>query len=841
MKIDKLPIDNYLPQIHRGIANHSSLIVEAPPGTGKTTRIPPFLSNYFDGTIILLQPRRVAVKATVERIADENLWAVGEQVGYQMRGDSQFSEETKLLVMTEGVLSQYFNRDSQLSGISCIILDEFHERSVHTDFAISWIRYLQQSSRPDLKLIVISATMDSLSISNYLGGAPIVKCELEIFPLEEEYSGFSFNIHSKIELRNRMLMLTMKAWGDSRIAGDILVFLPSISDVEFLVRELLKKNISRMKVFSLHSRLNVEQQMMALQRYEDRKIVVATNIAETSLTVNGVQAVVDSGLENVSSFHPDSGVKSISLQRISKASARQRSGRSNRQGHGFCFKAWTQAEERLLKEYLAPQVERTDLVDTIAYLKNLGIDDLKSWNWFSCPPDRSLEHAIRALQCMEAIDTNGFITERGKQLVQFSGGIRVAQIVYEAMIYNRLKVGSLVAAILQERDFFKADITQLDVYEHCNCDITLRLQVLDDIQNFSSNEVDFRVIEKIRKTSKMFEAQAKASFQKDRLPKANLQIDASASFFVFNAYGDQLTRRREKHRNRGRMLGGRGIELERTSCVKKGDLFISLNPTNLGPNSRESRVSLASEVLPKWIELVHGTWLKIESWVEEKKNEAPKAYRAKMFWDVPIEQPQKVPLDLAVKNEFLIKNIFEKWEGTVKQFPEIIDWIGRVRFVASVYPDMNWPTLNEENLKEALQFYANENSEIEKWKGDHFVEAFSNLLSMEQMPVLETQAPKFVQISGFRFPVSIDYSNPNQPFITAKIQNLFGLKKLPLIGENKELSVVVLAPNKKPIELAPNLDRFWQTSYPIIRKEMRSRYPRHSWPENPLDAEPEFK
>ena len=175
----------------------------------------------------------MAVKATVERIADENLWAVGEQVGYQMRGDSQFSEETKLLVMTEGVLSQYFNRDSQLSGISCIILDEFHERSVHTDFAISWIRYLQQSSRPDLKLIVISATMDSLSISNYLGGAPIVKCELEIFPLEEEYSGFSFNIHSKIELRNRMLMLTMKAWGDSRIAGDILVFLPSISDVEF--------------------------------------------------------------------------------------------------------------------------------------------------------------------------------------------------------------------------------------------------------------------------------------------------------------------------------------------------------------------------------------------------------------------------------------------------------------------------------------------------------------------------------------------------------------------------------------------------------------------------------
>ncbi|MEA2735088.1 MAG: ATP-dependent helicase HrpB, partial [Humisphaera sp.] len=486
-----LPIDSVLPEALAALRAAKSLVLVAEPGAGKTTRVPPAilreqLLSREHPNLVLLQPRRVAARAAAQRIADENGWTVGREVGYQIRFERKISAETRLHVMTEGVLTRQLLDDPYLEGVGCVVLDEFHERSLHTDLAAALLREIRQTVRPDLMIVVMSATLEAEPVAKFLGDAPIVRSAGRTFPVDVLHAGAT----PRIELPNRIARLI----NDTDDDGDILVFLPGVGEINRTIDAIEASGRRDDLVVPLHGSLSGDEQFAALKPSQRRKIVVATNIAETSLTIDGVTTVIDSGLARVAGFDPQRGMDRLELKRISRASATQRAGRAGRTRPGKCIRLWSAIEDKSLEPFESPEVKRVDLTGTVLALHTWGHSDPRTFGWYEPPEERAIAYAEQLLEMLGATtsERNGKITDVGRKLLSLPVHPRLGRLLLAAAEAGMLREGAAIAALLSEKDILR---TRTDLHPSERrpttqgpSDLLIRLDVLESRRR--DHEVD---------------------------------------------------------------------------------------------------------------------------------------------------------------------------------------------------------------------------------------------------------------------------------------------------------------------------------------------------------------
>lgn len=814
MKIS-LPIDPLLPEIRETLARHSALIVSAAPGAGKTTRLPPEILKLTDKAVWVLEPRRIAALSASQRIAEENGWTLGKEVGYQVRYDNRSSRGTRLLFLTEALLLRKLLRDPELQEVGCVVLDEFHERSLDVDLALGALKELTELTRPDLKIVVMSATLNAKPLSRYLGEAAVIEVPGKIYPLEIRYENKSQLLRTGPEFVERMRNLVRQA-AEENGEGDILCFLPGRREIERLREALAPYAEARnFLLLPLHGQLSLQEQKAALAPAAKRKILLATNVAESSLTVEGVRIVVDSGLARISQIHPRTGFSSLDLTRISKASATQRAGRAARRGPGVVYRAWMPYDELSMKDFESAEIFRSDLAEALLLLSSLGITNFESFSWFEAPPPRALEQARSFLIQLGAITRDGSLTELGRALREYPLPPRLALLLHKGK-----PLGSFAAecaALLSEAG------ARLPPGQDGENDLWLRWQ------EWTRNP---RRYSSITCAAEQLRGLAGAS-----APQAGLKLEQEMTELLLEVYPDRLCRRRRPDEPLAKMSGGRGVRLHQDSSVKTSEYFLALELSE-GRDASETLVFQAvglpvalveRKILPRAETVNHLEWDPATKrfWVTEAKE-----------WNgVPIGREHRRPAATDEIEGKMGEVAYARWSELLAQNAELTSWFARLRFLHRVSD--KWPLLGDERIREGLDLACYGENSLERVAGKDLVPFFENLLSPEHRQTLERECPSNWTVpSGSR--IRIQYSEEQGPLVEVRLQELFGLEAAPLVG-GQPLTLVLLAPNFRPVQVTRDLKSFWKNGYPEVRKELRARYPKHSWPEDPLTARPEAK
>src|SRR5688500_5265397 len=584
-----LPIDPHLPQITDAVRNSRALVLVAEPGAGKTTRVPPALLRAGllgaeHPNLVMLQPRRVAARASAQRIAEENGWELGREVGYHVRFDRKLGPQTRLRVLTEGILTRQLLDDPFLEGVGAVVLDEFHERNLHTDVTVALLREVRQTVREDLVLVVMSATLDAEPVARFLGGCPVVRVPGRTYPINVTYS-----LPSGERLPERVAGAVRDVL-DAPTAGakdDVLVFLPGADEIRRTMQQLERAAAERdLLLLPLHGSLPAEEQARALRPARQRKIILATNIAETSLTIDGVATVVDSGLARVAGYDAQRGLDRLDLKRISKASATQRAGRAGRTGPGRCVRLWTQREELAMDEYELPEVRRVDLCGTVLALHAWGKPDVRNFGWYEPPPEETLVAAERLLAMLGALDreSGGSITPLGRSLMELPVHPRLGRLLLGAAEAGRLHEGATVAALLSEKDILTGSpftgggrpALQGD------SDLLYRLDVLAEAErdrfhpSLRDRGVDPVAARQVAKTRDELLRVARR-LKPQRTGASHGDADELLLKLPLLAYPDRVCRRRGADPTAGVMVGGGGVRLAPDTVVKQAEFFLALD------------------------------------------------------------------------------------------------------------------------------------------------------------------------------------------------------------------------------------------------------------------------
>jgi ATP-dependent helicase HrpB len=612
-----LPIDAVVPEVldalrHRGVA-----VVCAPPGAGKTTRIPPALLDAPGllrpdaSRVILLQPRRVAARAAATRMAAERGGEVGGEVGYQVRLERRIGPATRLEVLTEGILTRRLLADPYLEGVGAVILDEFHERSIHTDLAIALLNEVRSTVRDDLKLVVMSATLDAGPIARYLGDAPIVRSEGRTFPVAVEYQAPA-RAREPVSGRVERALRSLSDTGTD--LGDVLVFLPGWDEIRRTQRaiEPLARDCGWL-VLPLHGSLPAAEQDRALRPADRRKIVLSTNVAETSLTIDGVTVVIDSGLVRSASYDARRGLDRLDLERISRASADQRAGRAGRTAPGRCVRLWAERESRGMATFDVPEIRRVDMAPAVLTLHAWGTRDVRSFGWFEPPASAALAGAERLLRMLGALDAEGRLTSEGERLVSWPVHPRIGRLLQASVEAGRLHDGAAMAAVLSEPDFLASPDggPSRSARLHSDSDLLVRLDALAEAERgrFGAGLRDAGVdpprARRVAAARDDLLRIARRHAPKSRLTDSiETEEDAALLQLALLAFPDRVARRRSPGGDRAAMVGGAGVRLDRASTVREAELFLAIEarePDGPGPQAQEALVRVASAIEADWL------------------------------------------------------------------------------------------------------------------------------------------------------------------------------------------------------------------------------------------------
>ncbi len=846
-----LPIDGSMPEILALIREHRRLVLIAQPGAGKTTRVAPAilgagLLSREHPNIVLLQPRRVATRSVAGRIAEENGWKVGEEVGYQVRFERRIGPRTRLKVMTEGILNRQLVADPFLEGVGAVILDEFHERSIHTDLALAFLREIRQSVRDDLILIVMSATLDAGPVAAFLDDAPILHVEGRTFPVEVTHRGSDGS-----PLPDRMA----QAIEESATAGggpgsDILAFLPGAEEIRRTAR-LLGAFAERegLLVLPLYGSLSTEDQDRALRPSERRKVVLATNIAETSLTIDGVATVIDSGLARVASFDPERGIDRLELGRISRSSATQRAGRAGRTRPGRCIRLWTEREERGMAVSDLPEIHRIDLAATLLAVHAWGLADATRFQWFDPPQPDRLSAAERVLTMLGAVDGEGKITEVGRELLDCPAPPRIGLLLREASRAGLPRQGASLAALLSERDILlrpdrPGPRTAKGPEVQGPSDLFVRLDRLNEAEgrNFAMSLREIGI--------DPFAARRVAQARDDlfkiarRWPAAGFTGDEEETLLqlLLIAYPDRVCRRRKAEPTAGVMVGGRGVRLEADSVVREGEFFLAFDPrADDRTQNREARVRIASLIRPEWLAHVFPEAIEVHrtAHFDEERGRVV-GLRRVTYRDLPIEENEHVAVDPEVARSVLadrirpqIFDLLRRWEVTSR-------WLARFHLLKQVMPELDLPDL-EDGVPAVVDEACRGRRSLDELEKAPWIDLLRGLLTYQQARSLDELAPDAIAVpSGNR--IKLEYELDRPPVLAVRLQELFGLVETPKVAAGRVVVVLhLLGPNYRPVQITDDLRSFWSTTYFQVRKDLRSRYPKHSWPDDPLTASPESK
>lgn len=935
----RLPIDDVLPDLIAAVARGGAAVLHAPPGAGKTTRVPPALAAARPGgQIVVLEPRRVAARAAARRIAAEQEWTLGREVGWWIRFERRFRSDSRVVFATEGVLLRWLERDPFLDGVGCLVFDEFHERSLAADLSLALARRVRRDVRPDLALVVMSATLDVDAISSFLDGAPVVASAGKLHPVETRLAERA----DDRPLETRVAAAVGRALAASD--GDVLVFLPGLAEIRRAEGALASAaHGAGFDLLPLHGDLPIESQDAALRRGARRRIVLATNVAETSVTVEGVRAVVDAGLARVASYDPSSGLDRLDTVRISRAAADQRAGRAGREAPGLCLRLWTAAEDAALRPFELPEVKRVDLSGAVLELALWGDRDPAAFEWFEAPEPARLARATRELRDLGAIGDHG-VTSLGRRLAALPLPPRLARLVLEGERRGVEDGAALLAALLAERDPLRGEArregragTRSDLLERLDwLDRRSHRRVFDaagqilarlatapgtgaeadrahrqdasvkgegtfpDVPSTSvgakelwRSEAEDETRAKTSSEGKTRPRQSEAADQRgafgagsrssaieadgasaprrpspslpvNRKPSSSLSSSASPSWVdsaalppqrrgagaedpdepllraIAAAYLDRLCRRREPGSDRAVMAGGRGVRQARTSAVRDAELFVAveIDAGRAGERS-EALVRVASAVEREWLppELVRSE--DELAWDDARMRVV--ARRTVRFEDLILDE-REIPLPPGAEAAGRIARLLaeraaiDPSRALALDRPEVASLLARVAFLARARPDAGWVAPDAAFLRALVVELAAGRRSFEDLARSDVVAAILDSLPWERRRALDVEAPERIEVpSGSR--IRVDYSDPAQPVLAVKIQELFGLAETPrLAGGRVPVVLHLLAPSGRPQQVTADLASFWRNGYPVVRRELAGRYPKHPWPDDPLSA-----
>lgn len=818
-----LPIDDVLPALRGALIAGPRAVLQAPPGAGKTTRVPPALLDapwLNGGRIVMLEPRRLAARAAAHRMSAELGEKAGGTVGYRVRGDSRVSARTRIEVVTEGVLTRIIQDDPSLDGIGLLIFDEFHERNLVADLGLALALQSAELLRPDLRLLVMSATLDGAAVSAVLGDAPVVTSEGRVFPVETRW----VPRREGQRIDGAAAAVIDRALRDDD--GDMLVFLPGAAEIRRVASLLGERSVPpNTTVYQLMGSMPLDEQDRAIAPSPagNRKVVLSTSVAETSLTIEGVRVVIDSGLARVPRYSPSSGMTRLETVRVSQDAAEQRRGRAGRVASGVCYRLWNEAEQHQLLAHRTPEILEADLTPLALELAAAGISDPSSLRWLTMPPSGTFAQARELLAVLGALDASGTLTPHGARMAEVGLHPRLAHLVLRGEAMGEGALACDLAALLAERDLVRHDWNSPDV------DMRTRVEILRAKDGANDPRADRGRVFQLRDEARRLRSERRIA---DRAPDLD-QIGA----LVALAYPDRVALARGE-RGRFLMRNGHGARVNEAAALA-GAAAIAIAETDGATG--ESRVFLAAPIDRATIIALFADDIAREESVElDESSGVVRALVREMLGALVLSEKAAERTDPSLVAKALLGAIRRDgidslpWSEGAKRTRE--------RLAFAHVADPSWPSVSDAMLISTLdEWLAPSLDGITRKSGLAKIDLgglLLNRLDWKQRAALDAFAPTHIEVpTGSRIP--IDYSDSAAPVLAVRLQELFGATETPRIGGGRvPLTLHLLSPAHRPVQVTRDLGGFWTGSYFDVRKELRGRYPKHYWPENPLEAEP---
>ena len=851
-KCASLPASLIADDVNSALQTHHSLVITAPPGAGKSTLLPlTILSSLGEGEkILMLEPRRLAARQIAERMAQILGETVGETVGYRVRFESKVSKRTRIEVLTEGILTRMLVDDATLDGVSIVIFDEFHERSINSDLALALTRQAQQIIRPDLKIVIMSATIDACGICAALK-APLIESEGRMFPVELHYADEDTDPRDIAAVAASTTIEALK-----KHEGDILVFLPGQAEIERCF-ELLSNSQpittttpQHLTIHPLYGNLSPENQRRAIAPSApgERKIVIATPIAETSITIEGVRVVVDAGLCRQVVFDARTGLSHLQTVRISMDMATQRMGRAGRVAEGVCYRLWTKASEHLMAEQRKPEIEEADLAPMMLDTAAFGESDAEALPWLTMPPRAGVFKAKELLMSLGAIDENGNITPIGKRMAALPCHPRIARMILATT--NLTTSTSQGVHLSQVHQQHLTTSTSHHNTTSLACDIAALLEEKDPLSETGGTDLTLRLsaLRAARRKGQMGRWQRIAKIAAEYRRMAHTDEDnrdpapTEVGLLVAHAYPERIA---HSTNNIGsyRLASGANVQLDSTD-QQSAHSWIAIASLHSAPGTT-GRVFLAAPLDPEDLNAEFVKEVDNISWdtkqgcvVMQREQRIGKLMLSeKPIHDADKEQMKSIVCEAMKKDGLTMMAWSEKAVEQVQR---------RVAQVAAWHPELALPDVSTEHLLSTaadwLPFYLEEGgrvkSSVQELRKLNLAEIIWNLLPYEAQQEVNRLAPTHIEVpTGSR--IRIDYrTGAEAPVLSVRLQECFGMERTPCVDDGKRpVLMELLSPGFKPVQLTQDLASFWQGTYFEVRKELRRRYPKHYWPENPLEAE----
>jgi ATP-dependent helicase HrpB len=815
------------------IASRSgAVVVTAPPGSGKTMLVPAAILDDLPKpqAVILIQPRRLAARAVARRIAYLRDGRLGDEVGYHVRFDKQMGRDTRLLVVTTGILLRRMLNDVALEDVGAVVIDEFHERTVEMDLVLGMLVRIRETLRPSLRIVVMSATLDTQPVARLLGGCPVIQAAGRPFPIQIRYERRG----ERGPLEDRVAKHVREALRST--PGHVLVFLPGVAEI-LRCQNALTPIAERdgHALLPLFGDLPPEQQDRALGEWGQRKIILATNVAETSLTIEGVTAVIDSGQARKTHVSPATGLPRLELMPISQASADQRAGRAGRTAPGICWRMWDETSHRARPATEMPEVLRGDFAAPLLQLLAFGEGD--DFPWLDSPPPAAMSNARQLLALLGATNNNGEITELGKELARLPAHPRLGRLLLAGAARGVLRETTIAAALLSERDPFRsAEQARRSPREYgsvrSRSDVVDRVLALEAFYAGGSSQDPLLEVHPggahtvLRSAEQLYrEADFPRSARADNPPDALRRA-------LLDAFPDRLARLRAGTQDRALLVGGRGVRIDNRSRVKGEPLFLAIEINDQGG---EARARMVSAVEREWLP---ADKLRMTEELFFNPSKGQVEARLRTYWiDLMLEETPVAISDWTTAADLLASQARQQLDRVLPA-PDTAagSFLSRVRWLASVMPELHLPAFSDVDLQQMLAEICLGLRSLEDLRRADWLSLLAGKVGYERLAEIDRLAPAQLELpNGNQHTIAYD---PGQaPILAVRIQELFGVRETPRVGGGRvPVLLHLLGPNHRPQQITADLASFWQNGYPEVKKELRRRYPKHDWPDDPVGA-----